>query len=116
MHGPEGSTLSLTLGREVHGVSLHGVRRAPLARIAVSVVVAVVSPWEGQRSAIRGQQGRRRGPLAALGSAESAHTPPSQAETRFSRLREGSTLPSIRSAPELLGADKVCREPSAFLD
>lgn len=60
---PRDGALSLTLGREVHGVSLHGVRRTPLVAVAVSVAahVAMVSSWEGQRPAIRGAGGEEKG-------------------------------------------------------
>lgn len=43
--------LSLTLGREVHGVSFHRVWCIPLTCIAVSIVVhvAMITSWEGKR-------------------------------------------------------------------
>lgn len=58
---------SLTLGREVHGVSLHGVRRAPLIPIAVPIAVDVtmVPTWK-REFVSRGEMGKRGWPTGRV--------------------------------------------------
>lgn len=72
---------SLTLGREVHGVSLHGVRRTPLIPIAacVAVHVTMVSTWKRGRvsSGRDGEEGlahRESNPHKEHDSTVSTHT------------------------------------------
>lgn len=82
-HALCGSAPFLTLGREVHGVSLHGVWSTPLAIIAVTIVVqvAMVTPWAGERSGQQGA-GAGAGPLghrwALLSQPREARSPTSE--------------------------------------
>ena len=93
---------SLTLRRQVHGVSLHRVWSTPLTGVAVTVVVhvAMVTPWEGESSGQCRAGGEADAPLGASLSQPAATL--SQGEARPPTSEKVAPLPCTLSGPELL--------------
>ena len=87
---------SLTLGRQIHGVPLHGVW-SPLAGVAVTVVVhvAMVTTWEDRARVSRGTGGRTSWPTGASLSQPVAPLPQGEARPPTSETVAPCPAPAL---------------------